>query len=132
MRFRCTYKYSRTEAVEPNQPHIAAMDSQVLLNTPTFPPASTLFAYAALTLVMTCVMRHMNFVQWRKKLPPGPKGLPIVGNLFQLSEDAWFKFTEWKGHYGGLSVSHQQSIRAKGSGQGISSISTSPVRTSSS
>ena len=34
------------------------------------------------------------------KLPPGPKGIPFFGNLFQLSETPWKEFEIWKKQYG--------------------------------
>ena len=34
------------------------------------------------------------------KLPPGPKGIPFFGNLFQLSSMPWKEFAVWKKQYG--------------------------------
>ena len=34
-------------------------------------------------------------------LPPGPKGLPIIANLFNMpTEKEWLTFTEWGKTYG--------------------------------
>ncbi|ESK85543.1 cytochrome p450 [Moniliophthora roreri MCA 2997] len=36
------------------------------------------------------------------KLPPGPKGYPLVGNIFQLQNRPWHTFVEWKKTYGDI------------------------------
>lgn len=40
----------------------------------------------------------------RLPLPPGPPGLPIVGNIFDIPEENfWWKYKEWGDQYGSSS-----------------------------
>ncbi|VDC05972.1 unnamed protein product [Peniophora sp. CBMAI 1063] len=55
---------------------------------------------AGISLILT--VRYLNS-PWRK-LPPGPPGMPILGNALQLMGDQWLQFSAWRQEYGMHSV----------------------------
>jgi hypothetical protein len=61
------------------------------------PSSSVLIGLALLTFI---IYSFYKSVALRAILPPGPRGFPLVGNLFDISPRMWESFTEWKKKYG--------------------------------
>ena len=51
-----------------------------------------------LGFVMLYTARY--FASPYRKLPPGPRGYPIIGNLLEMKGGQWPKFSEWQKKYG--------------------------------
>jgi hypothetical protein len=67
--------------------------------------------YAAFPLVVFVTVKFA-IASWlqRCKMPPGPTGIPILGNALQMpTAMPWFRFTQWKEEYGVSMVGHQMS-----------------------
>jgi hypothetical protein len=53
---------------------------------------------AILSLVVLYTARYLASPY--RKVPPGPRGYPIIGNLLELKPGQWLKFSEWQKKYG--------------------------------
>ncbi len=56
---------------------------------------------SSLLLLVLFILTSIFFKSRRPPLPPGPKGLPLIGNILDMPSDKdWFTFAKWGEIYG--------------------------------
>jgi hypothetical protein len=69
------------------------------------------YPYLSVASVVAGCAALLSLARRRSDLPPGPKGYPIVGNLFDLPPShVWEKFSELGKQYGALSIPGLHSV----------------------
>jgi hypothetical protein len=66
--------------------------------------ARTYIAGVLLGLVVVFIVRYIRS-PWRK-LPPGPRGFPIIGNALQLMDTNWLLSSDCKERFGVYTIIH--------------------------
>ncbi|KZV62558.1 cytochrome P450 [Peniophora sp. CONT] len=61
---------------------------------------SVLLTGAAVGVAIVLVMKYVKS-PWRK-LPPGPPGWPLIGNILQIVGEPWLKYSAWRKQYGDI------------------------------
>ncbi|KAJ7644817.1 cytochrome P450 [Roridomyces roridus] len=87
--------------------HLLLFSRQGLGSQETRSPAFTVALTALLAII--CCHRYLRRRSTGTPFPPGPPGLPILGNLLHLpspTQHPWFKFTEWKDVFGDIVYLH--------------------------
>ncbi|TFK67284.1 cytochrome P450 [Pluteus cervinus] len=76
------------------------------------PPSMFLAVLFTLSIVLAIVIRP-NGPKSRPTMPPGPKGLPFLGNVLQIPAFQFLRLTEWKEQFGlifSLNLAGQQVV----------------------
>jgi len=59
---------------------------------------STLVSWILAGCAILFIVRYLQS-PWRK-LPPGPRGIPLLGNVLEMGGKQWLGFMKWKEEFG--------------------------------
>ncbi|KAF9558962.1 cytochrome P450 [Agrocybe pediades] len=71
------------------------------VSTGALTPTITLWRGTSILLLLYIIASSWRSYRRLRAMPPGPRGLPILGNVLQMpSSQQWLKFSEWNKEYG--------------------------------
>lgn len=81
--------------------HSTTMPASFLASLRAWIASSTIGQRILLALALGLLLITARVISKSKgTMPPGPRGLPLLGNIFQLPKLPWYRFTEWKEEFG--------------------------------
>jgi hypothetical protein len=99
---------------------------------PSLLPMFTSVIWLDLALATLALFLVKSFLSKRPPLPPGPKGLPLLGNLFDMPKSReWLTFAKWGQQYGACLKARRNTILILFSNQATYALSWSWARRSS-
>ena len=83
--------------------NLPGLSTSPSLNTFSDPMAwslsSVLFTSLSLWVIKTLI-DIVRYERIKRRMPPGPPGLPLIGNVHQIGKLPFIRFTEWAQRYG--------------------------------